>query len=198
MHLRLENKSEIRVRIHQIHIVCFYTKCTLFANMHALLGRPRVVSRSFGCGARRRPACTRRRKCRSPPSSVACAPGVQSRAIWQVITGSQSASPSLAGQWKSHNAVFLLCCCCIMPSASHRPSSFQALLCGRHCPTAVAHQALLFVTATDTASVCVWVLAPCFLWTKKKEPAHKSREVQLIGCCVGGRTISTHNSSGIE
>ena len=74
--------------------------------MHARLGGPRVVSRALGCGARRRAACTPRRRCWSRPGSVACALSVQSRAIRQVITGSFSASRNLAGQWKPHNVSF--------------------------------------------------------------------------------------------
>ena len=45
-----------------------------------------------------------------------------------------------------------------LPLSSHRPSSSSSLLCGRHGgTTAVAHEALAFVTATDGASVCAYV-----------------------------------------
>ena len=37
---------------------CLCTKCTFFARLHALLGRPRVVSRAVGCGTRKGAACT--------------------------------------------------------------------------------------------------------------------------------------------
>ena len=50
---------------------CICTKCTCFARLHALLGRPRVISRALGCGARRGAACTPRRKCWSRAGSVA-------------------------------------------------------------------------------------------------------------------------------
>ena len=72
-------------------VVCL--KCTSLHMFHALLGRPRVVSHALGCGVRRGPARTPRRKCGSRPGSVARALGVQSRAIWKVIAGSLSAEP---------------------------------------------------------------------------------------------------------
>ena len=62
-------------------------KCIFFKRSHAFLRRPWVFSRALGCGARREPACTSRRKCGSRPGSVARALGVQSYEIWQVITG---------------------------------------------------------------------------------------------------------------
>ena len=86
-----------------IYPICASTKCNLFGHLHALLSWPRVVSRALGCGARRGAACAPQRKCGSRRGSVTRAMGVQSRAIWQVITGLLSASPSLAGQWKTHN-----------------------------------------------------------------------------------------------
>ena len=99
--------------------------------------------------------CTPRRRCGSRPGSVARALGVQRREIWQAITGSLSTSPSLAGQLNPHNLGFfplalLLYHVCITPS--HKLSS--SLLCASHGTTAVAHQALPFVTATDGASLC--------------------------------------------
>ena len=53
-------------------------------------------SRAVGCEARRGSRVYLRRKFGSRPALVASALGVQSRAVWQVITGSVSASPSLA------------------------------------------------------------------------------------------------------
>ena len=61
------------------------------SQFHAFLRRPWVFSRALGCGARRGPACTPRRKFGSRAGSVARALGVQSREIWQVITGLLSA-----------------------------------------------------------------------------------------------------------
>ena len=54
--------------------------------------------------------------------------------------------------------ICFLCCFCIM-SASHHPVSSQSLICGSHGTTAVTHQALPVVTATDGASVGVRVCA---------------------------------------
>ena len=109
----------------QVIELCICIQCTFFAHYQALLGRPRLVSRALDCGPRRGPACTPRRKCGARQGSVARALGVQSRAIRQVIKGSLSASPSLAGHWKPHNEMFLFCCC-ILP-VSHRHPSSQAL-----------------------------------------------------------------------
>ena len=94
--------------------------------------------------------------------SVARALGVQSRASWQVITGSHSTSPSVAGQWKPHNLRFLLRCCLLLlyhVCTTPRPSS--SLLCGSLGTTAVEHHVSPAVTVTDGASVCACV--PCFL-----------------------------------
>ena len=55
------------------------------------LQRPWIFSRALGYRARLGPACTARRKFGSRTGFVARALGVQSREIWQVITGSLSA-----------------------------------------------------------------------------------------------------------
>ena len=62
---------------------------------------PRVFSRALGCAAHRGPACTPRRECGSRLGSVACALGVQSRVIWQVIARRRvPPSRGQAGPWK--------------------------------------------------------------------------------------------------
>ena len=67
-------------------------RCVLFRrDLLAFLRRPWVASHALGCGARRGPACTPRRKFGSRAGSVARALGVQRREIWQVITGLLSA-----------------------------------------------------------------------------------------------------------
>ena len=53
------------------------------------------------------------------------------------------------------------CCCCTMP-ASHGPLSSQALFCGSHGTTAVAHHALPFVMVTDSASACACACHVCY------------------------------------
>ena len=102
------------------------------------------------------PACTPRRKFGSRAGSVARALGVQSREIWQVITGSLSAElePSKATE-NPHVRRFAPHCCNSSP------------LCGSHGTAAVAHETLPFVTATDGASVCVraCLCHVCFLST---------------------------------
>ena len=95
-----------------------------------------------------------RRKFGPRLDSVARALGVQSRASWQVITGSLSAEPQPrrtmeTPQFKKIN-LQLLYHVCIAPSLKLSNS----LLYGSHGQTAVAYQALPFVTATDGASVC--------------------------------------------
>ena len=72
--------------------------CALFLkDLHVFLRRPWVFSRANGCGARKGPTCTPRRKFGSREGSVARALGVQSREIWQVeaITGLLSAELEL-------------------------------------------------------------------------------------------------------
>ena len=128
-----------------------------FPEYQTFLVRPRIVPRAPGCGARRGPVCTPRCKCRSRPGSVARALVVQSRASWQIIVGLISASSSLAGQCKPHNLLFCFAAAaavsCLYHTVSLKPSS--SLLCGSHGTTAIAHQALPFVKATDGAPVCV-------------------------------------------
>ena len=73
-----------------------------FRHLYAFLRRPWAFSRALGCGARRRPACTLRRKFGPRAGSVGRALGVQSREVWQVITGLLSAElrePSR--EWKN-------------------------------------------------------------------------------------------------
>ena len=57
--------------------VCVCTQWTFPRNTFSLCLRWRVFSRTLGCGARRRLACTPRRKRESRPGSVACDLGVQ-------------------------------------------------------------------------------------------------------------------------
>ena len=134
-------------------------KCAFFCHRPAFLFRPRVFSHALGCGARRGAACTPRRECGSRPGSVTRALGVQSRAIWQAITGSLSAELEPRRTMEPpYNLVFLLGCCCIT-SVSHRLSSAQPLcFVAATVTSAVAQQALPFVTATDDSSVYACVM----------------------------------------
>ena len=84
------------------------------------------------------------------PGSVARALGVQTRANSQEIMGSLSAEPERRKTFFLVSCLLLLYHTCITPSFKLSSS----LLCGSHGATAVAHQALPFVTATDGASEC--------------------------------------------
>ena len=88
-----------------------------------------------------------RRKFGPRPGSVARALGVQSSASRQIITGSLSAEleprRTMETQQFRDCVLLLLYHVCITPSL--RLSS--SLLCGSHCATAVAHQALPLMTA---------------------------------------------------
>ena len=68
--------------------LCVCMKCAFLHIGQLFLLRPWAVSRSLGCGSRRGPACTPRRKCVSRLGYVARALGAQSRTIWQVVAGS--------------------------------------------------------------------------------------------------------------
>ena len=159
-------------------------KCTfLHICMPCSAGRG-LFFRALGCGAHKGGALTPQGMCGSPPGSLVRALGAQSGAICQVITGSLSASPSLEGQWRLHKLRFLLLLHDVFITPSLKLSS--SLLCGRHCTTAVAHRNLRFVTA-DGASMCACAMFCVDLGTRNE---HKiSREVHLVGCCAGGRTI---------
>ena len=92
------------------------------------------------------------------PGSVARALGIQSRAGWQVIARSRSASPKLTRILESH--IFKFFCrsllrCCV--SMSHRLSS--SFVGGHHSTTEAALLALPFVAATDGASLSSCVCA---------------------------------------
>ena len=154
-----------------------------------MLGRPRVVSRALRCGASRGPACTPRRKRGSRPGSVARALGVQSRTIWQVVMGSCSATPDRSGPWKPHVFLFFFFALSsqLQPSItpSHKLSS--SLLCDSHGTSAVAHQALPVVTATDGASLSVRVCAMFPVALRIKNEDVISRAGQEIGHCEEGQ-----------
>ena len=80
--------------------------------------------------------------------SVARALGVQSRTSWIFFKGSHSAPPSRPPLQETPPFQRAA-------AVSHRPFQLSSsLLCGSDGTTAVAHQALPFVTATDGASVC--------------------------------------------
>ena len=104
------------------------------------------------------PSCTPRRMGGPRPGSVARALGIQSRAGWQVIARSRSASPKLTRILESH--IFKFFCrsllrCCV--SMSHRLSS--SFVGGHHSTTEAALLALPFVAATDGASLSSCVCA---------------------------------------
>ena len=135
MRSRLRNTSAGKLRTILIlmkkyqYTRCYFVPSDFSLHLHAFPRRPWVTSRALGCGVRRGPACTPRRKFGSRAGSVARALGVQSREIWQVITGSLSAElePSKATE-NPHVRRFAPHCCNSSP------------LCGSHGTAAVAHQ----------------------------------------------------------
>ena len=70
-----------KVCIWRIYILLCTNVYIFLEHLHSFLRRPWVFSCALGCGARRGPACTPRRKFWSRPGSVARAVGVQSREI---------------------------------------------------------------------------------------------------------------------
>ena len=154
-------------------------------------------SRALGCGAHRRAACTPRRKYGSRPGSVARALGVQSRAIRQEITGSLSTSPSLSGQWKPHK-ILKICSAAAsylyhtVPQALKLSTWWQP-----RYKSSRTSSSLPFAAAVDRRSVLVRVCA-MFPDLGNRNEHIISREVQLTGCCAGGRTTITHTSSGFQ
>ena len=97
-----------------------------FTLRQTFLFRPPVSSRALGRGARRGAACARRCKCGCRPRSMARAPGVQSREIWQVTTGSLFAE--LEPSKKTENPhiikiIFLFCALLLyLLQIPHQPS----------------------------------------------------------------------------
>ena len=98
------------------NVCCFFTFARLFQ-------RPWVFSRTLGCEARRRPACTPRRKFGSRAGCVARALGVQSLEIWRVITGLLFAelepSKAMANPHACQLSVLLYCCKIFLFCGSH-------------------------------------------------------------------------------
>ena len=98
-----------------------------FTLRQTFLFRPPVFSRALGRGARRGAACARRCKCGCRPRSMARAPGVQSREIWQVTTGSLFAE--LEPSKKTENPhikkiIFLFCALLLyLLQTPHQPST---------------------------------------------------------------------------
>ena len=116
------------------NVCVFLDICTLFS------GARGYFLRALGCGARRGPACTPRCKFGSRAGSVARALGIQSREIWQAITGLLSAELEPSKRMKTHMSAVLLHCCIILQ------------LCGSHGTTAVAHQVCV------TTTMWLWAL----------------------------------------
>ena len=114
--------------------------------------------------------------------------GRSSRSSCQVVTGLHSASPSLAGEWKSHNSRFLLCCSVRVPCLYH--TVCQALQLSTWWQPRYNSSRTLSspssVTATDGASVCVrvWAMSPVDVGNRNEHII--SKEVQVVGCCARG------------
>ena len=107
--------------------------CTMYQfcgclHLHAFFRLSLVFSRALARAARRGAACTPRGKFGSRVGSVARAPGVQSREIWQLITGLLSAELEPSKTMENPHVSCLLHSCT------------SSLLCSSHGTTAVAHQ----------------------------------------------------------
>ena len=162
---------------------CIMCKMYFFAYCwQPFLFRPRVFPRALGFGVRRGPECILRHKFAPRTGSVAHVLGVESRASWVIFTGLRSATPSRQGPWKPHNFSFSVCCCCYHTVLQLSSS----LRCGSHDTIAIAHQALPFVTATDGASVCAYVMFPVVLPNRYEDII--PRAGQLLACGLRRRT----------
>ena len=115
-------------------IFTFFLRNTkLFAS-----GRGSFIALS-GCGGCRGPACTPRCKCGSRAGSVAHAPGVQSREIWQVTTGSLSAELEPTRPMETPLMPFACFLCCA--------AAYQCLLQVPHQPSgAVCFDTVAYAT----------------------------------------------------
>ena len=104
------------------------------------------------------------------------------QAISTIYTGLRTATPSRPGPWKPHNFSLLLCCC-----YSTQPlQASSSLLCGSHGTTAVAHQALPILTATEGALVCVYVT--CVLSSYEIGTKTYQERANELDDAQGGRT----------
>ena len=135
-----------------------------FSHWPAFLFWPRIFSRSLSCETRSPPSPVySRRKFGPRPGSVARL-GVQSRASWQVITGSLSAEPearrTMEQRKKMNSSGFSRIICCVQQLTPRLATSHLAdgHLAPRPspCATAVTFPARFFV---PRCSVCDCVLA---------------------------------------
>ena len=152
--------------------------------MHAFPRRLCVFSRGLGCRARRGAACTPRRKTGSRAGSATRALSVQSREIWQVITGSFSAELRRAEQDNGKPACQLFCSFAVKDSNTIATiaSSFPRCYSYGHCYACVGHYhtcvVMMYACLRCVCSVhlfaCVRV-CPCV-------------RMLALGCYVLGRT----------
>ena len=128
-----------------------------FRNPKTFVFRSPVLSCALGCGARRGPARTRRRKRGSRPGSMVRSLGVQSREIWQVTTGSPSAELELSNTMENPHISFFA-----PPSHSRTTlaSSFPRSCSDGHCYGCVNHY-YACVDITYAYVCCVYVTSGC-------------------------------------
>ena len=88
-----------RIRPRDSNSICFCKICTFVFGI-VVLGRPRVYSRAFGCGASKGSVGTLRRISESRPSSVARALRFQSRRAGSYVQGLRSALLSRVGPFR--------------------------------------------------------------------------------------------------
>ena len=156
-------------------------------HLHAILRRPSVFSRALGCGARRGPACTRRRR-RSRPGSVAHALGVHSR---RNLASDRGIAFRPAGDNQAHANIqnvilfiFTALCCCF-------PSTTAASRLRLPRYKSRASSLCSFVTATYGVSacgfvslhVCACVIAGSYSSRKHRNSLQNRGVVELLLVC---------------
>ena len=146
--------------MHEIQFSCAWSSFYLLAA---------CFSRALGCVAHRGTACTLRCKFvpRPRPGALARALGVQRRASWLFFTGLLSVTPSPGpGKYRNFSNIHSV------PLLYHTvPPALELSTLRSRDTTAVAHQSLAFVTATDGASVCA-CLCHDYCNPTKKERTH--------------------------
>ena len=137
------------------NLVCRCAKCFFFCTSPCVYF-PAAVSRSFGCGACRGPACTLRRKLGPGPGFVARSLGVQSCGELTLFAGSLSAEPEPARPMETLLMLkngFALDYCVPVSARLTSPQTLCSLTHARHNNSRASSFSL--VMAMKGASACV-------------------------------------------
>ena len=132
---------------HGLRFICVCTKCLFVTSTTISLPAGGLSSRSRLRGTQGARVYTRS-KFKPRPGSVARALGVQSRAIWQMVTGRVPLSQSHAGRWKTQFSFS----CILAPLLYSHAATVQHSL-----------QAFPVFTATDTTYAYVETTYACAL-----------------------------------